>query len=63
MEYLKEWELEYNREHFNVSRYADIKMQATELGFSRSVDFEYPEIEYPENLKKEYLESLFLGNN
>ncbi len=25
MEYLKEWELEYNREHFNVSRYADIR--------------------------------------
>lgn len=36
MEYLKEWELEYNSEHFNVSRYADIKMQATELGFRLS---------------------------
>jgi len=36
MEYLKEWELEYNREDFNVSRYADIKMQATELGFRLS---------------------------
>lgn len=36
MEYLKEWELEYNRENFNISRYADIKMQATELGFRLS---------------------------
>ena len=36
MEYLKEWELEYNAEHFNISRYADIKMQATELGFRLS---------------------------
>lgn len=36
MEYLKEWELEYNREQFNVSRYADIKLQATELGFRLS---------------------------
>lgn len=36
MEYLKEWELEYNHEDFNVSRYADIKMQATELGFRLS---------------------------
>ncbi|MFK8009994.1 MAG: KilA-N domain-containing protein [Saprospiraceae bacterium] len=36
MEYLKEWELEYNNADFNVSRYADIKMQATELGFRLS---------------------------
>jgi len=36
MEYLKEWELEYNNAAFNVSRYADIKMQATELGFRLS---------------------------
>ena len=36
MEYLKEWELEYNHDDFNVSRYADIKLQATELGFRLS---------------------------
>lgn len=36
MEYLKEWELEYNADNFNVGRYADIKMKATELGFRLS---------------------------
>ncbi len=36
MEYLKEWELEYSPDTFNVSRYADIKMQASELGFRLS---------------------------
>jgi len=36
MEYLKEWELQYNAQNFNVSRYADIKMQASELGFRLS---------------------------
>lgn len=36
MEYLKEWELEYNKKNFNISRYADIKMQATALGFRLS---------------------------
>lgn len=36
MEYLKEWELEYNADHFNVGGYADIKMRATELGFRLS---------------------------
>lgn len=33
MEYLKEGELEYKRERFNVSSYADFKMQTTALGF------------------------------
>lgn len=36
MEYLKEWELEYNKENFNVGKYADIKTRATDLGFRLS---------------------------
>lgn len=33
MEYLREWELKYNAEHFNVSRYADIRIQAGSFNF------------------------------